>query len=183
MVAQAIDVGNSGSSMRAATAALVSTILSANRLAIMRYRAVPCWHYKTIEIESYQTGIRLAEPIHYPYIKITTDGVLHLHAGYAWNGVDVITPIFLASRKKLLPALYKKLLGASLPHDALCQLIQLGALDKTWREKADDLLLEIWLRDGVPAWLARIMTQCVRAFGSRYSKIGKVGDAPILEAP
>jgi hypothetical protein len=151
----------------------------------MKYRAIPCWHYKTVDIESYHTGIWLAEPIHYPYIKITTDGTLHLHAGYAWNGVNVVTPIYLATGKKLFRALYRKLLGASLAHDSIYQLLRLGALDQTWREKADDLLLEIWVADGVPVWLASAMTQFVRWFGGRYAKPDPEREVnmPIEEAP
>lgn len=138
----------------------------------MKYQDIRHWKYRTVNNETFQTGIVVEKPIFRPYIMLTPDGWLHVQKGYAWNGCNAI------------PETRTNLRG-SLPHDALYQLFRLGALDIIWREAADDVLRDVWIEDGMPAWLAKSMTQAVRWFGARFAQPDpeREGNLPIKDAP
>jgi Protein of unknown function (DUF1353) len=61
----------------------------------------------------------------------------------------------------------KTFMRASLFHDALCQLIGEGLLDKKYRKYADQLLRQIALEDGMSKFRAWYVYMAVRA----YSKL------------
>lgn len=87
-------------------------------------------------------------------------GVLHLLAGYAWDGPSG-------------PALdTKDFMRASLVHDALYQLMREGHLPMEWRKSADQIMHYICLEDGMLPFRAWYVYQAVRLFGGQYMKTG-----------
>ncbi len=98
----------------------------------MEYRSLRHWKYELtgkmvcpVEIP----GMVLAE-----YMSIV-EGHLTVHAHYAWDGPS--GPTFDTPTN----------MRASLFHDALCQLIGEGLLDKVYRKYADELLRTHMLED------------------------------------
>lgn len=71
------------------------------------------------------------------FVHITTDGLLTISDGYAWDGASG-------------PAIdTKNFMRGSLVHDALYQLISMGIVDGEYKTAADDLLYEIVREDGM----------------------------------
>lgn len=84
------------------------------------------------------------EPVSTEYVSLTLEGTLTIRRGYAWDGPSgpsVDTPSFMRG---------------SLVHDALYQLMRLGAVDAgIWRETADRELQRMCREDGmwrIRAW-------------------------------
>ena len=93
-------------------------------------------------------------------ISFSKDGVLTLSEGYSWDGASG-------------PARdTKTIMRASLIHDALYQLIRMGMLDqsKETRKKADVILREICLEDGMSRFRAWAVYYAVRIFGAKAAK-------------
>lgn len=84
------------------------------------------------------------------FIILTTDGLLVLRAGYAWDGPSGPTFDTRSSMR------------GSLVHDALYQLIREGHLSESSRLAADDELKRICLEDGMWRWRAAIWHRAVR---------------------
>jgi len=114
-------------------------------------------HYKTgyrhllvTEYEQYVAGdmILPVEPGGNDFVHLTIDGRLIVRKWYAWDGASG-------------PALNDKaFVRPSLVHDALCQLWQLGIIDKAGRAAADKLLGKMLRNDmqvvaARMAWLPR----------------------------
>lgn len=91
------------------------------------------------------------------FVSIDAFGVLTIAPGYAWDGASgpaIDTPSFIRG---------------SLVHDAMYQLIRLGVLSKDRdRHRADELLREIVLEDGMLPVRAWWVYHGVRAFGGHY---------------
>jgi len=79
----------------------------------------------------FDTPLRPVNAIITEYIVLLPCGQLIIRKGYAWNGPN-------------FPAIHtRQSIIASLPHDALYQLISLGLLTDDWRKQADYLLASI----------------------------------------
>jgi len=63
----------------------------------------------------------------------------------------------------------KTFMRGSLVHDALYQLMREGKLDRKWRKRADELLREICLEDGMSRFRAWYVYHAVRWFGKKTS--------------
>ncbi len=118
----------------------------------MKYRNLKNWKYELLE------GMMI--PVDIPVVVLTeyiglNGGTLTVHAHYAWDGPS--GPTFDT----------KTFMRASLFHDALCQLIGEGLLDKKYRKYADQLLRKIALEDGMNKFRAWYVYMAVRA----YSKL------------
>lgn len=82
------------------------------------------------------------------------DNVLHIRAGYAWDGPSgptFDTPSFMRG---------------SLVHDALYQLIREGHLPRSAKQAADDELRRICIEDGMSALRAWWVHRAVAKFGT-----------------
>ncbi len=66
---------------------------------------------------------------------------LVLYKGYRWNGSNVVRDTAACMR-------------ASAVHDAICQLINEGKLDKSYRKYADQLYRKMMIEDGAWRWHA-----------------------------
>ena len=88
------------------------------------------------------------------YLKMTSNGLLMIKAGYMWDGPSgptIDTESFMR---------------ASLVHDALYQLIREGVLPiKPYRKRADVILATLAKQDGMPFWRRWYVYQSVRWFG------------------
>ena len=104
------------------------------------------------------------------YIALTVTGTLIISAGYAWDGASgpALDSIFGT----------KAIMRGALVHDALYQLIRLGLLPETERKKADDILRDICLEDGMTTVRAWYVWKAVRMFGGIANK-----ERPIMHAP
>jgi hypothetical protein len=126
------------------------------------------YRYQLAEVYQQQTGIIPVSPGGNRFVGLDGAGRLTIAAGYAWDGASG-------------PAINtRNFVRGSLVHDALYQLIRLNVIALADRARADDLLREIVLADGMWPVRAWWVHQAVRLFGSAYMR-GR-DDAP-LSAP
>lgn len=95
------------------------------------------YKYQLAEAYSVHVSIYPSETISTTFLRLMTNGVLWIGAGYAWDGRSgptIDTPNFMRG---------------SLVHDALYQLMRLGHLPLSNRERVDRLLQRICIEDGM----------------------------------
>ena len=115
------------------------------------YRPLHKWKYQVLKTQSVKVDIPPLVVFSSPYITLE-NSVLTAYRGYAWDGASFIardTP---------------NIMRASLFHDALCQLVGMGAVDKMWRKYADKLLRRHCLEDGMSKFRAWYVYMAVRAY-------------------
>lgn len=121
---------------------------------LIKYRQLRKYKYELTEDYSIKIDINLSNKINTKYINLI-DGVLNLKIGYAWDGASG-------------PALdTMTIIRASLVHDALYQLIELGYLSFSCKTYADNLLRDICIEDGMNKIRAWYIHKSVSSFG-RY---------------
>lgn len=117
-----------------------------------KYQLTEPYYHRT-QITGYEDGNL--------FLEINQHGVLLIQPGYAWDGASgpaIDTPNFMRG---------------SLVHDALYQLIHIGALPAAYRKAADEELRRVVLEDGM-SWLrAQWVYLAVRAFGGLYLRLKK----------
>jgi hypothetical protein len=105
------------------------------------------------------------------FLRLEGNGVLTIFAGYAWDGPSGPT---IDS---------KNFLRGSLVHDAIYQLIRQKHLPESYRERADQILYEICLEDGMSKFRAKYVYTSVKLFGASSAKPTGTLEHCILEAP
>ena len=115
----------------------------------MEYRSLRNWKYELLVSEAAE--VQISETVETEYLTLS-DEFLLVKAHYAWDGPS--GPTFDRSEN----------MRASLFHDALCQLIGEGLLDKKYREYADKLFRQHCLEDGMKPWVAWCYYQAVRVY-------------------
>ena len=136
------------------------------------YRQLSKYKYELLESYFHDVGICPAEDIFTRYVSLLETGVLAISERYAWDGPSGPTVDTKSS------------LRASLVHDALYQLMDMGLLPWSYRERADCLLRDIAIEDGM--WRIRAWTwyHSVRLAGKIWSQNnGEPGEDPVLTAP
>jgi len=136
------------------------------------YRQLSKYKYELLESYFHDVGIHPDKDIFTRYVSLLETGVLVISERYAWDGPSGPTVDTKSS------------LRASLVHDALYQLMDMGFLPWTYQERADCLLRDIAIEDGM--WRVRAWTWYygVRIAGKVWSKNnGEPGEDPILTAP
>ena len=135
---------------------------------LLEYRDIRSYRFRIDRDWSFDTGItgvlrRTAESgpgsDGRAFVALRPDGLLRLRAGYSWDG-----PTFY-------PGHPRRLVRGSLVHDALYQLIRdehFGSMRREVAERADRLMLQIFLEDGTPQRHARRLYRTVRRFGRCY---------------
>lgn len=126
--------------------------------------------YKYQLHETYSIKLPFSVPdisMDHEFLKVE-GGVLTVSQGYAWDGPSgptIDTPSFMRG---------------SLVHDALYQLMRDGLIDQSCRERADKLLRDLCIEDGMSWVRAAYVYESVREFGSSCAKISsqKVITAP-----
>lgn len=135
----------------------------------MKYiRYTAGYKYQLEEDYRHPTGIEPAQAGGNRFVQIDADGVLTVRHGYAWDG---------ASGPAIDTATFMR---GSLVHDALYQLIRLGVLGPVDRARADILLREIALDDGMWPVRAWWVYHTVRIFGGAYMR---AVEEKVLSAP
>ena len=146
----------------------------------MKYR--DGYVYQLAQNEDFIVPIYPQETISTEFITLTTTGTLLIYSGYAWDGPSgpckVIAGLLIPwLRKKYL----KTIIGGSLAHDALYQLIRQGHLRETDREDADIALREICIADGMCKVRADMVYSGVRLGGK--SSADPKNQKIVYEAP
>lgn len=121
-------------------------------LRCIRYRSGYKYQLRQAHVD--RVAIRPSEPVTTDWVTLTMEGTLTVRSGYAWDGPSGPAPD--------LPSLMR----GSLVHDALYQLMRVGALDPgRWRVMADRELQRMCHEDGLPRVLAWCVYQAVRLGG------------------
>jgi Protein of unknown function (DUF1353) len=121
------------------------------------------YKYNLHEDYEYQAGIKVHDPSDLGYIKITSEGLLTIREKYAWDGPS--GPTFDT----------KNFMRGSLVHDALYQLIREKKIIEDQRKRADEILREICLEDGMSKIRAWWVFWGVYLFGKAAAKPDLLG--------
>ncbi len=130
--------------------------------------------YKYQLLADYEDTIPLRPPADqaFRFVALSAAGRLLVRSGYAWDGPSGPT---LDTRD---------FMRGSLVHDALYQLMRLGALDwRTQREAADDLLRDLCIADGMPRWRAWYVHRGVRLFAEGNARPRREPETEIICVP
>jgi len=101
------------------------------------------YKYNLHEDYEYKADIKIKDACDLGYVKMEDDGTLLIRKGYAWDGPSGPTIDT------------KNFMRGSLVHDALYQLIRENKIDSDQRKRADEILKEICIKDGmlkIRAW-------------------------------
>jgi len=93
-------------------------------------------------------------PYMHKYFEFHPDGWLVSRKGYAWNGSNVVPD--------------KHSIVASMFHDILYQLIELGVIPLSYREKIDRIYACICIMERMPVWRASVRLTGLRWLGLYY---------------
>ena len=113
----------------------------------------------------YPTGIRVETPKNIGLLEITSEGKLIIRKGYSWDGPS--GPSFDT----------KNFMQGSLVHDALYQLMRERVLPQAARERADEILKDICMQDGMSRFRAWYVYRGVRMGGASSAQ------PDLLQAP
>ena len=117
------------------------------------YRKLKRYKYQLMDEYSIRVDIKPVQNIEFKFLSLSTEGVLTIRKYYAWDGPSGPT---IDTRN---------FMRGSLVHDALYQLMRLSALDyKDHRKRADEILREICLEDGMCSFRAWYIYQAVHIF-------------------
>ena len=134
----------------------------------IRYRDLPTWKYQLLENWTHKVDIH-GWVLHEPMFNLDYDGLLTVRRGYCWDGPS--GPTFDT----------KNFMRGSVVHDVLYQVIQLGLLPFSYRQKADKELDKLLKEDGM-SWLRRkYVYRSLRLFGGGAAK--SKGPMKVLTAP
>jgi hypothetical protein len=127
--------------------------------------------YKYQLVEDYTCFIGVCPPksLVSKWVILSDNGFLTIRKGYAWNGAS--GPTWDT----------KNSIRASLLHDAVYQLIRLGLVEASWKEKADNLLHDVLVEDGMNIVRAEIWEEGVEHFGKSSTLVD--AEPKVLEAP
>lgn len=120
---------------------------------MIKYREIDKYKYQLLEPYSIKVGIYKGVTRETEFLTLDIDGTLTIKKYYAWDGPS--GPTFDT----------KSFMRGSLVHDALYQLIRSKKIGLTFRKKADKLLRDICLEDGMSSFRAWYVYNGVRVFG------------------
>ena len=113
------------------------------------------YKYQLKEDYSVEVNIRPSEDILSAFIMLTTEGILTVKKGYAWDGASGPTIDT------------KNSMRGSLVHDALYQLMREGLLSIDFRYQADRELKIKCIEDGMWKWRANAWCWAVWNFAKK----------------
>lgn len=130
------------------------------------------YEYQVKETETTRLSARPTRDVENRFLSLTTNGVLIIAEGYAWDGPSG-------------PAWHTKtFMRGSLIHDALYQLIRENPTIlpiSIWRKIADQELRRVCLEDGMIRARAWWVYRAVRRFGRGAAKTSRI--RKVLQAP
>lgn len=131
-------------------------------------------HYKYQLMDNYviQIDLKPQHDVDFKFVSLSSGGLLTIRKAYAWDGPSG-------------PSIdTKNFMRGSLVHDALYQLMRLSALDyRVHRERADELLREICLEDGMSSFRASYVYQAVRWFAESSARPRNEPEVEIICVP
>ena len=141
-------------------------------MAKITYRNLKQYKYQLMDDYTIQIDIKPDHDLDFRFLSLSKEGLLVIRKSYAWDGPSgptVDTSNFMRG---------------SLVHDALYQLMRLSALDtKIHRLRADEILREICLEDGMSAFRAWYVFQAVQVFGAKAAAPRPEPEVKLLVAP
>ena len=140
--------------------------------------AKACWrslrNYKYQLMDEYiiQIDIKPAQDIKFKFLSLSSEGILTMRKYYAWDGPSGPT---IDTRN---------FMRGSLVHDALYQLMRLSALNyRIHRKRADEILKEICLEDGMWSFRAWYVYQAVHIFAKSGARPQEEPEVKITCSP
>ena len=119
------------------------------------YRKLHRYKYQLMDDFSIQIDIKPVQNIEFQFLSLSTEGLLTIKKYYAWDGPSGLTIDT------------NDFMRGSLVHDALYQLMRLSAIDHiVHRQRADEILREICLEDGMCSFRAWYVYQAVHIFAA-----------------
>ena len=100
--------------------------------------------YSTARRHAFQTKIRPDHDIYGKFVSLLTCGVLIIEEGCPWNGANVVPD-------------RRSNMRASLIHDVLVTMIQVGILDPKYKTEVDEEFYDVCRQDGM--WLFPAITE------------------------
>jgi len=125
---------------------------------MIQYKKRKRYKYNLHSEVRYPTDINLETPKDMGVLRIDSDGLLTIKAGYSWDGPSGPTIDT------------KNFMRGSLIHDALYQLLREGVLQPEQRKRADEILREICLEDGMSKIRAWWVYHAVRLCAAKAAK-------------
>ena len=123
------------------------------------YRKLHRYKYQLVDEYAVQINIKPSTNLDYSFISLSSEGLLTIKKFYAWDGPSGPT---IDTRN---------IMRGSLVHDALYQLMRLKALDyKIHRKRADEILKEMCLEDGMCSFRAWYVYHAVHIFASKAAQ-------------
>jgi hypothetical protein len=118
------------------------------------------YKYQVCRDYIHNVGIIPLAPIESDYLALSSNGWLTIRRGYCWDGASGPTWDSADTMR------------AGLVHDALYQLMRMGLLEESERIKADQLLHDICLEDGMIPARADLWYGAVRLFAHKAADRG-----------
>ena len=144
-------------------------------MAKVCYRKLTKYKYQLMDDYTIQIDIKPVkdiEPKLAKFLSFSSDGVLTIRKFYAWDGPSGPT---IDTRD---------FVRGSLVHDALYQLMRLDVLDyKIHRKRADEILREICLEDGMCSFRAWYVYQALHIFAEGSARPRKEREVKIICVP
>lgn len=139
------------------------------------YRRLKKYKYQLMEDYTIQIDIKPIKSIRRKlakFLSLSPHGVLSIREFYAWDGPSGPT---IDTRD---------FMRGSLVHDALYQLMREGVLDyRVHRKRADEILKEICLEDGMPSFWAQCVYQAVHICAEGGARPQKEHEPEIICVP
>ena len=124
----------------------------------MEYKKRRAYKYNLHSDVRYQVNIEAVIPEEMGLLEIDDDGYLTVKKGYSWDGPSGPTIDT------------KNFMRGSLIHDALYQLMRQEIIPQTLRKRADEILRDICLEDGMSGLRAWWVYRGVRIGGAGSAK-------------
>jgi len=122
----------------------------------VKYKKRRKYKYTLYRPIAYQTDIIPKEPGKWGLLGIGKTGLLTIDAGYCWDGAS--GPAWDSLN----------FMRSSIIHDALYQLMREGKIGRHWRKRADQILREVCLQDGMARIRAWWVYRGVRLGSAKY---------------
>ena len=136
------------------------------------YRKLKKYKYQLMDDYVIQIDIKPGQNIDFKFLSLSSEGILTIRKSYAWDGPSGPT---IDTRG---------FMRGSLVHDALYQLMRLSALDyKVYRKRADEILKEICLEDGMCWFRAWYVYQMVHLFAEKAASPREEPEVEIICVP
>ena len=136
------------------------------------YRKLHRYKYQLMDDYIIQINIKPIQNIELKFLSLSAEGALTIKKFYAWDGPSGPT---IDTRD---------FMHGSLVHDALYQLMRLSKLDyKVHRKRADEILKEICLEDGMCSFRAWYVYQGLHLFAEGAARPREEPEVEIICVP